>query len=517
MFVLPTLKPEEIIIYLRKSRTDDPALTVSETVAKHEQMLDDWCMRNLGAVVPEQNRFREIVSGETIEARPEIKKVLRLIEQDKFKAILIVEPQRLSRGDLEDIGRISKILRYTHTIVITLQYSYDLQDERDRDYFERELKRGNEYLEYSKRIMQNGRALSCERGNYIGSCEPYGYKKVVCKDGKHKYTSLEIVEHEADIIRVIFQMYAAGNGATKICTHLNNIGVKPKSGEIWTPACIYNLLDNPLFNGKIKWGERKEIKVVENGEIVKHRPISKDFQLYEGKHNAIISDALWSAVRARRDAHTLPKVKKSTTLQNPFSGLIYCECGRMMIRRPYSGRCEDRLQCPNQTYCNNASCTMSEMFAAVADALSDAIADFQVHISGGNNGNNNRAENLRILQSQLSELEKKESSLWEKYAEEGMPKRIFDDLISKVEKQKADISAMIEQEESAPVEPDYEECTVLFSQAITAISEPDIPAEVTNNLLKACIKRITYHRERGQHIGRKWILNPMHLDIELNF
>lgn len=58
MFALPGLKPEEILIYLRKSRTDDPALSVSETLAKHEQMLNEWCENNLGELVPECNRFR---------------------------------------------------------------------------------------------------------------------------------------------------------------------------------------------------------------------------------------------------------------------------------------------------------------------------------------------------------------------------------------------------------------------------------------------------------------------------
>ena len=144
MYALPDLRPDQILIYLRKSRTDDPAWTGSETVAKHETMLDDWCRRNLGELVPECNRFREIVSGETISARPEVQKVLRLIEQPQFRAVLIVEPQRLSRGDLEDIGRLTKLLRYTQTIVITLQFIYDLTDERDREYFERELMRGSE-------------------------------------------------------------------------------------------------------------------------------------------------------------------------------------------------------------------------------------------------------------------------------------------------------------------------------------------------------------------------------------
>ena len=70
MFNLPDLQPEEIIIYLRKSRTDDPALSVSETLSKHEQMLDDFSRRTWDALIPEQHRFREVTSGETIESRP---------------------------------------------------------------------------------------------------------------------------------------------------------------------------------------------------------------------------------------------------------------------------------------------------------------------------------------------------------------------------------------------------------------------------------------------------------------
>ena len=40
MFSAHELRVDEIIMYLRKSRTDDPALTVSETLSKHKQMLD---------------------------------------------------------------------------------------------------------------------------------------------------------------------------------------------------------------------------------------------------------------------------------------------------------------------------------------------------------------------------------------------------------------------------------------------------------------------------------------------
>ena len=199
MWNLPPMKPDGIILYLRKSRTDDPILSVEEVLAKHEQMLDEWVERNLPGLgrVPEENRYREVVSGETLDSRPKVQEVLRRIESPRIKAVLIVEPQRLSRGDLEDIGRLVKLLRYSNTLVLTLQYSYDLRDERDRDAFERELKRGNEFLEYTKRIMYNGRLLSVENGNFIGNTAPYGYRKNQIKEGKKKTFTLEPVPEEA--------------------------------------------------------------------------------------------------------------------------------------------------------------------------------------------------------------------------------------------------------------------------------------------------------------------------------
>ena len=451
-----------------------------------------------------------------------MQKVLRLIEQPKYKAILIVEPQRLSRGDLEDIGRLSKILRFTKTLVITLQYSYDLTDERDRDYWERELKRGNEYLEYSKRIMMNGRTLSAEQGNFTGSRKPYGYKRVFIKDGKRKIPTLEIIPEEADIVRLIFRMYAAGNGATKICNYLNAIGSRPERGDHWTPPSIYFTLDNPLYNGKIKWGYRKTVTAVEAGEIVKHSPRNKDCPVYEGKHEAIINDTLWDAVRSRREAADNPRVKVSKQLQNPLSGLIWCECGRMMIRRPYSGRCADRLQCPEQATCGNASSTMQEMLDIIADTLQEAIEDFKVHIGNGDSEEaQHREENLRILQDRLSDLDRKEISLWEKFTEDAMPRRVFDELLAKNEEQKNQVEELIEKEKAHPITLNYTEREAMFSDALAAIRNPDVPAEETNELLKSCIRRITYRRERGNRkTGEKlkggWIVHPIHLQIELN-
>ena len=510
MFNLPDLKTEEVIIYLRKSRTDDPSLSVADVLSKHEQMLDDFSRRTWNELVPEQNRFREIVSGETIDSRPEIKKVLRLIEQDRYKAILIVEPQRLSRGDLEDIGRISKLLRYTHTFVITLQYSYDLTDERDRDYFERELKRGNEYLEYSKRIMLNGRALSAENGNYLGSTDPYGYRRIKYKEGKRYVHTLEIVPDEAEVVRDIFRMYADGIGTLRIC-HKLNAYCKPKRCKSWTNGVIHAILTNPLYIGMIKWQSKKKIKTVEDGEIVCHSYKRHDYQCFPGKHEAIITPELWEAVRRRQEEKSIPRVRANKKLKNPLAGLISCECGAAMVLWEKPGtNTQPRLHCPNS--CNlTSTCTLNEMKEIVSEILRQSICDFEVKIEDGEDSRADEREMFKEqLKKRLAALDDKETNIWEKYAE-GMPKRVFDTLISELTEERGRIeTALTEAEAVKPV--CYSELVTTFHAALECLNSNET-AEKKNALLKTCIRKIKYHRPKGKS---KQDMQPISVDVELN-
>ena len=237
--------PEEVLDYLRKSQSDDPALTVEEVLERHEKILDDWSEQYLGAKVPEQNKFREVVSGETIADRPEIQKVLKLIESPKIKAIKVVEPQRLTRGDLESIGFIMKMLKHSNTVVITPQRIYDLRDEYDWDAFEMELKRGNDYLKYYKKIQKRGKEVSVgSYGNYIGSVPPFGYDKIHVMDGKKRCPTLK-PNKDADTVRLIFDLYVNKNwGAQRICNYLNEHGIKPMKAEHWQAGSIKEILSN---------------------------------------------------------------------------------------------------------------------------------------------------------------------------------------------------------------------------------------------------------------------------------
>lgn len=327
----------EILVYLRKSRSDSQDMSVEEVLRKHEEMIQQYASTHFHSPIPEKNIFREVVSGETIDSRPQMKNLLKMIESEQFKAVLVVEPQRLSRGDLEDCGRLINILRYTNTTVLTLTHSFDLQEEYERKFFGMEITRGNDYLEYTKRILKRGREASVAKGNYIGSVDPYGYKKtVIKKDGVTCHT-LEIIPEEADTVKLIHELYAytpEGIGFTNIAHKLDAMHIKPKKAAHWTPAIISSILCNPLYLGMVRWNNRKVVKYINEGQLAKARPQNTEAKYYKGLHEPIITQELYDACMARRG--TNPSLRRNKELCNPFAGLLYCgTCGHAMSLKIY--------------------------------------------------------------------------------------------------------------------------------------------------------------------------------------
>lgn len=538
--------PEEVIDYLRKSQSDDPLLTVEEVLAKHEAILDEWAEKHLGATVPEENKFREVVSGETLKERPEINKVLRLIESPKYKAVKVVEPQRLTRGDLEDIGRLMKLLKHTNTLVITPERIYDLRDEYDWDAFERELKRGNDYLKYTKKILNRGRILSVSQGNYIGSVPPYGFDKTWVMDGKRKCPTLKENKEEADVVRMIFDMYVNQDmGRPNICYRLDELGIKPPKGERWSHASLKDMLENVHYIGKVKWNWRKTIAIVEDGEIrMSSRKSNIDeYLIYDGRHEGIISEELFKAAQEKQGRNH--RAKPNTKVRNPLAGLLFCQCGRAMSLRIYknkdgSERSPARLLCDNQAHCKTTSCLYSEMIDRVCAVLEQCIKDFEIRIQN-NDGDSMKlhANLIKRMENKLEELNKKEIGQWEKYSEDGMPKHIFDKLNEKVLQEKEEVQqALCKAKKSMPDPVDYEKKLYRFKDALAALKNQELSAEKKNRLLKACIERIDYKREKSVRIksqqvryydkeqkktryksplntGGNWTSPPIEIDVKL--
>lgn len=500
-----SFKPTEILEYLRKSRSDDPLLSVEEVLLKHEHILNEYALHNFGDKVPDSNTYREVASSETIDGRPEMLKLLKEIENPRIKAVLVVEVQRLSRGDLEDAGRLIKLLRYTNTKVITPQKIYDLNDEYDRDAFERELKRGNEYLEYFKKIQARGRIESVKEGNYIGSIPPYGYNKVFIQEGKRKCPTLEINQEQADIVRMIFDMYVNQDmGRGTICNRLDSLSIAPPKGKYWSPAALKDMISNVHYIGKVKWNWRKTVTLVEEQEIIHTRPKSKDYLIFDGKHEAIISEELFK--KAQEKTGRNHRAKPTTKIRNPLSSLLFCQCGRAMSLRTYVkngvSRSAPRLLCDDQTHCNTPSVCYDEMIERICIILEGSIADFKVKMKNDNITAYKTHDSLiRKLEKKLAILEEKELMQWDAQSDPNpdnrMPADIFKKLNEKLIKEKNQVQQALDAAlKSTPEVIDYEEKIERFSNALAALQDDNISASVKNKYLKDIIERIEYNRDR---------------------
>lgn len=503
----PRFIANEVLEYDRKSRFDDPYLSVEEVLEKHARMINEYAERHLGGPIPAENRYKEVGSGESLDDRPEILKLLKAIEDPKIRGIIVVDVQRLSRGDLEDAGRLIRLLRYTKTFVITPYKIYDLNDDFDRDAFERELKRGNEYLEYFKKISLRGKLDSVREGNYIGSIPPYGFNRIVKENGNKICHTLEERKDQADIVRLVFDWYCNENiGTTAIARRLEALGMPNKAGgDKWHSYSIVSILENVHYIGCVRWNWRKTIKIIKNQELKKLRPRAKigEFLVFNGKHDPIVSEELFNK------AAEIKKMRETsapdTTLKNPLSGIMFCKtCGARIGYNTYNRHgielAPPKVKCSNQVRCKSGSADYAEVMSRVCDALRDCVADFEIRVEQEEDTSTELYKNLiKDLERKLKDLEIKEKLQWEAKhhpnPDERMPANIFKELNGKLLKEKEEINdALCKAKDSVPNPIDYNEQIIKFTDTITVLEDPNLDAITKNMHLRDIVERIEYCR-----------------------
>ena len=525
----PKFKPDEVLVYLRKSRSDDADLTVEEVLTNHEKDVNRWAEEYATAPLLPDNYYREVVSGESIRSRSEFQKLLRRIESPTIAAVVVKDCARLGRPDLQEIGKITNLFRFSSTYIISLRpYKvFNLKDQWDREQFEREMMRNRDYLDYTKGILRAGKEISLRGGHYINGVSPYGYTKDEIYEGKRKRPTLKIVEDEAKVVKMIFDWYVnEGIGATKICQRLNAMGLKARKGGLWKKSSIVNMLKNEHYTGKVVI--RKHIKVnnVEDSEIVTHCVFNDEYEIVDGKHPAIIDEETF--YKANNKIRRYPSVKPSKTLQNPFASLLKCECGKVMIRR--KNRNTYRYLCDEQMFCGNASVGEQELMDAVISKLKASLDDLSVQVTDDddNKKKEKHTEYVSLLESKYVELEKKELSLWDKYSEEKMPKKIFDKLMEDCMEEKQKIEhALASAYNDTPAQIDYKGAIATLHEAIDCLSDDSVSASTKNNLLLSVVDKFVYRRpkavrmtteeanEKGIKLQGSWYCPEFELEVHL--
>ena len=478
------------LMYLRKSRQDSPDESVEEVLCKHEAILQEWARRELGHEIPEDCIYREVVSGESLSDRIEIRRLLSRIESPQVAGVVVVEPQRLSRGDLEDCGRLISTLQYTGTLVATPMMIYDMDSKMERRFFQDELMRGRDYLEYTKEILLRGRIAAIKRGCYISVVPPYGFDKVMV--GKDHTLA---PNDDADIVRMIFDLYVNQEKSFgQIASHLNSLEIPAPLGGIWRYDTIRVILKNVHYIGKVSFNKIKKTTVMENGERVIKRLTQPDEEVIiaEGKHPAIIDYALFQRAQERRANE--PRKKREYVLQNVFSGLLFCKkCGKAMMRHPYK-HTGARIECRTNPMCYKTAKYIDVEYAVIT-ALEQAELP-QLRAQRDNKEGDAAAVQRRILdrlEKQMEEYRQQEERQYE-LLETGVYTQPLFERRNTVLRQRIDECSfqLLQAKANLPKRIDYDERILTLEQAIQMLKDHSIPVEQKNKFLKRIIRRIDY-------------------------
>lgn len=492
------------LMYLRKSRQDDPNETVEEVLLKHETQLQEYALREFGGRIPEENIYREVVSGESIEEREEMRKVLARIEDPAILGVLVIEPQRLSRGDLEDCGKLISDFRYTHTNVVTPMMNYDLSKKMDRRFFQDELLRGRDYLEYVKEILRRGREAAVRRGCFISKNPPFGYNKI--KIGKDH--TLE-PNADADTVRMIFQWYVyEGMSGYRIAKRLDDMGVPAPKGGKWHKEVVMRMFTNAHYIGKVVYNQRPTTTVIEGGErkVKRLKAAPDECIIAEGKHPAIIDLETWE--KAQERVRNAPRIGNNKQLSNVLAGLLRCSsCGYMMDRRPLPSGA--RYFCParNKKQCFK-SIKCEEVLNALLVALEEAELPALVSKVTNDEGNARKIQERIIekLNKQLNEYRDQEEQQYELLETKKYTQELFDRRNAKLREKMEECQKQLYLAKSAmPKSVNYAERVVALEAAIAALKDPKANTNDVNRLLKVIIDRIEFTGtlSRGKHGPRE--------------
>lgn len=498
-------KMDVYAIYLRKSRADLEAekLGEGETLARHKKILTELAARK-GFYIGEI--YQEIVSGaESIEDRPEIKRLIEDCYAGKYRGILIVEVTRLSRGSQRDAQTIMECLKYANrnsgVLVITPTKTYDIaHNHDDEEYMEFELFMSRREYKMIKRRMDRGREQAVVEGDYMGSYRPYGYDILKTKTAR----TLLPNEDEAPIVKNIFEWFTKENlSARKIAERLDAMGVPTYSGSAeWSGATVKTILTNPTYMGKVKWNDRMQVKTMKNGELITSRPRSNHtdkYMEYDGKHKnyALVDEETFKAASSRFQSD---RTKSNLKLQNPLAGFFRCKnCGHTMVHQAYKNKptVAPRYLHRQSTKCKVKSVFASDVINAVSHSLKLYIEEFEMKIDNLPDVNENTIlEQMEALQRKANAVKKKLAKAFDDY-EEGI--YTANEFVERKAKHNATLETlqkqMTELEISIPEKEEYEEKILYLSDALNALLDDDLDAEVKNEYLKQIIDRIEFSRE----------------------
>ena len=264
-------------------------------------------------------------SGKNIQGRPVFQRMLQDIQdgKDGVSYVLVFKLSRFGRNAADVLNSL-QLMQDFGVNLICVEDGIDSSKDAGKLMISvlsavAEIEREN-----IRSQTMAGREQKAREGKWNGGFAPYGYK---LENG-----NLVIAEDEVEVIRIIYDRYIHTNeGVAGVAKYLNRNGFVKKLRQNntipgFSRNFVQDVLDNPVYMGKIAYGRRKtEKKQGTRNEM--HVVEQSEFPVYDGQHEAIISEEDWYLAQEKRKRNSFKREK----VNNPdhahiLSGILRCPC-----------------------------------------------------------------------------------------------------------------------------------------------------------------------------------------------
>ena len=439
---------DSIAIYSRKSKFTGKG----ESIGNQIELCKEYIRAHYGddaldhLVVYEDEGF----SGGNLN-RPDFKRMMAAARERKFKAIIVYRLDRISRN-ISDFSSLIEELARLDIAFVSIKEQFDTGSPMGRammyiasvfSQLERET--------IAERIRDNMHELA-KTGRWLGGTTPTGFEsegeEKATVDGKKKKTfKLKLVQQEAEIVRMIYDLFSETNSLTMTEAELMKRRIVTRNGNYFTRFSIKAILQNPvymiadqeaydyltekeadLFSNRAEFDGEHGIMAYnrtdqEKGKTTQYNPVN-EWIVAVGKHPGLIPGKTWVRVQEALEQNKSKAFRRPKSNEALLTGLLYCRCGNRMYpklskRRTADGdviftyvcKLKERSQ---RSLCNNRNANGNTMDMAVVEQvkrLNDHNAEFIDQMEKSRKfytGNRVQyEEQLADLQKDKTEVEKK--------------------------------------------------------------------------------------------------------------
>ena len=407
---------KKVAIYCRVSTTEqaEEGYSIDEQNIK----IREYCEREGHEIY---NLYEDRgISGKNITNRPGIRQLLDDATKNKFDLVVVWKLNRISRK-LLDILNIVELLNKHNIAFRSLTENFETETPSGKlqlnimgaiGEFERETIAEN---------VKMGLLARAKEGRWNGGVVlGYDLVELPNEGKKRKNTRLEINEKEANTVRRIFELYSQGHGYKAVVNRINKEGHKTKRNGEFAVSTVKEILQNPVYIGKIRYNVRQDWSKKRRNNI-NANPILSD-----GIHEPIIDVETWNKVQVILKERS-KKHNKVYDCEFPLTGILRCPvCGAGMTisrstakRKDGTRRINEYYSCGNWKNKGTAVCNSNSIRVELADEyvlnkIMELINDETILRKVVDNINQNKSTKLKPILEHLEQINKEIEKLTSK-------------------------------------------------------------------------------------------------------